>query len=73
MTKDISKENNYSRPLSTVVSAASTPMETPQTQQKKHQSLIEVSTKPELELTKKKSMKQRFSLFNRKSMAVAAH
>lgn len=71
MTKDISKENNYSRPLSTVVSAASTPMETPQTQQKKHQSLIEVSTKPEL--TKKKSMKQRFSLFNRKSMAVAAH
>lgn len=69
MTKDISKENNYSRPLSTIVSAASTPMET--LQQKKHQSVIEVA--PKSELMKKKSMKQRFSLFNRKSMAVAAH
>ena len=69
MTNDISKENNYSRPLSTIVSAASTPMET--LQQKKHQSVIEVA--PKSELMKKKSMKQRFSLFNRKSMAVAAH
>ncbi|KAJ4369536.1 hypothetical protein N0V86_009372 [Didymella sp. IMI 355093] len=71
MTKDISKENNYSRPLSTITSAASTPMEAAQTQHKKHQSVVEVASRPEL--TKKKSMKQRFSLFNRKSMVVAAH
>lgn len=69
MTKDISKENNYSRPLSTIVSAVSTPIET--SQQKKQLSVTELSTKPEL--TKRKSMKQRFSLFNRKSMVVAAH
>lgn len=71
MTKDMFKENNYSRPLSTIASAASTSMATPKTQHQKHQSVIEVASKPEL--TKKKSMKRRFSLFSRKSMVVAAH
>lgn len=69
-TKDITGEQNYSRPLPTIISAPATPDVAPQTQHKKHQSVIEVSSQPQLT---KKSMKQRFSLFSRKSMAVAAH
>lgn len=67
----VSNEQNYSRPLSTITSAPATPDVTHQTQHKKHQSVLEVSSQPQL--TKKKSMKQRFSLFSRKSMVVAAH
>ncbi|KZM23531.1 uncharacterized protein EKO05_0011237 [Ascochyta rabiei] len=66
--KDINKEQNYSRPLSTIASAPVTPDVTPQSQYK-HQSVIDVSS-AQPEPAKKKS---RFSLFSRKSMLVAAH
>jgi hypothetical protein len=69
-TNNVSNEQNYSRPLSTITSAPATPVATSQMQHK-HQSVLEVSSQPQL--TKKKSMKQRFSLFSRKSMVVAAH
>ncbi|KAL1603359.1 hypothetical protein SLS59_004455 [Nothophoma quercina] len=68
---NVSNEQNYSRPLSTIASAPATPDVASQPQHKKHQSVIEVSSQPQL--TKRKSMKQRFSLFSRKSMVVAAH
>ncbi|KAJ4983312.1 hypothetical protein SVAN01_11193 [Stagonosporopsis vannaccii] len=71
ITGDITKEQNYSRPLSAIASAPATPDVPPQTQHKKQPS-VEVTVQP-APLAKKKSMKQRFSLFSRKSMVVAAH
>lgn len=68
---DITKEQNYSRPLSAIASKPATPDVLPPTQHKKHPS-VEVTAQPS-PLVKKKSMKQRFSLFSRKSMVVAAH
>ncbi|KAJ8108361.1 hypothetical protein OPT61_g8226 [Boeremia exigua] len=70
LTGDITTEQNYSRPLSTISSAPAIPDVTPLAQHKKQPS-IQVTAQPEL--TKKKSIKQRFSLFSRKSMVVAAH
>ncbi|KAH6625635.1 hypothetical protein C7974DRAFT_204399 [Boeremia exigua] len=67
MAGDITNEQNYSRPLSTVTSAAEVAA---QTQQKKLPT-VEVTAKPQL--TQRKSLKQRFSLFSRRSMVVAAH
>ncbi|KAF2624770.1 hypothetical protein BU25DRAFT_460937 [Macroventuria anomochaeta] len=69
-TKHIKKDQDYSRPLSTITSAPAIPDVAPQTQHKKHQSVIEVASQPQLT---KKSMRQRLSLFSRKSMVVAAH
>jgi len=70
LISDITKENNYSRPLSTISSAPATPDVAPPVQDKKQPS-IEVSAEPQL--AKRKSMKQRFSMFSRKSVVVTAH
>lgn len=70
-TKEINKEHNYSRPLSTITSIPATPDTAPPTKHKDHESVIEVTTRPQV--TKEKSTKQRWSLFSRKSMVVAAH
>ena|SRR5690242_5957566 len=71
ISEDITKEQNYSRPLSAIASKPATPDVPLPTQHKKHPS-VEVTAQPS-PLIKKKSMKQRFSLFSRKSMVVAAH
>lgn len=70
-TTEINKDLSYSRPLSTITSTPTTPDVTSQSQHNKHQSVIEVSARPTIE--KRKSLKQRFSMFSRKSMIVAAH
>lgn len=69
--KEINKDQNYSRPLSAIASAPTVAGVAPQSQQKKQQATIEIAAQPDL--TKRKSMRQRFSMFSRKSMVVAAH
>ena len=64
LISDITKENNYSRPLSTISSAPATPDVAPPVQDKKQPS-VEVSAQPQLA--------QRFSMFSRKSVVVTAH